>query len=211
MVIRRKSFFWGLLALVLLTNTCSIARAGIRGDLIQITPFELTAFRNFPALLTVYIPVLIARRFGSYFVISLLRIGPRHPWIFNDLHIDKAWQGLHYLLTGAPEGGKPPLSYVILGRTEIGPEGTYGRTRYLTPEQVKQASAALEPITVEELRARIDLRAMYQADIYAVRSEYRRKDAEQQEYEYYGDYFGGVKAFYKDAAQNGNAMLFFLS
>lgn len=50
MVIRRKSFFWRLLTLVLLTSTCSIAHAGIRGDLVQITPFELTAFRNFPSL-----------------------------------------------------------------------------------------------------------------------------------------------------------------
>lgn len=32
----------------------------------------------------------------------------------NTLNIDKAWHGIHFLLTGDPWGGEPPLKYVVL-------------------------------------------------------------------------------------------------
>src|SRR5512147_1658720 len=34
--------------------------------------------------------------------------------------IDKAWQGIHYLLCGDPWEGAPPLSDLVLGGTELG-------------------------------------------------------------------------------------------
>jgi len=40
----------------------------------------------------------------------------------NSTDVDKAWHGLHYLLTGEAEGGEEPLSLAILEGTEIGPE-----------------------------------------------------------------------------------------
>ena len=33
----------------------------------------------------------------------------------NCIDIDKAWHGIHYLLTGTAWGGDPPASWVIFG------------------------------------------------------------------------------------------------
>ena len=38
------------------------------------------------------------------------------------VEIDKAWHGIHYLLTGRSQGGTEPLLLTIFGGEEFGPE-----------------------------------------------------------------------------------------
>jgi len=44
----------------------------------------------------------------------------------NYVDVDKAWHGIHYLLTGQAEGGPRPLSLAVLGGGDFGTEDGYG-------------------------------------------------------------------------------------
>ena len=49
----------------------------------------------------------------------------------NYVEVDKAWHGIHYLLTGQSQGGPEPLALAVLGGEEFGPEVGYGSARFL--------------------------------------------------------------------------------
>src|SRR5688500_4635495 len=44
------------------------------------------------------------------------------PGEVRDGDADKAWHGLHYLLTKTAWGGEPPLDFIALGGTPVGDE-----------------------------------------------------------------------------------------
>jgi hypothetical protein len=46
------------------------------------------------------------------------------PRMERGLSLEKSWHGIHYLLTGLAEGGRPPLSWAVLGDKEIPETGT---------------------------------------------------------------------------------------
>ena len=70
---------------------------------------------------------------------------PQRPAI----SLDKAWHGVHYLLSGLPEPGASLESQAVLGGTDIGDDDEgfsgYGPARYLTAQQVAAIAAALAP------------------------------------------------------------------
>jgi Domain of unknown function (DUF1877) len=81
--------------------------------------------------------------------------------------LDKAWHGLHYLLTQSANGGTPPLDFLTAGGTEIaGQEVGYGPARAFRATEVKSISEALERVSAEDLRGRYDAAAMMRADVY---------------------------------------------
>ncbi len=51
----------------------------------------------------------------------------------NYIDLDKAWHGVHYLLTGQADGGELPHSLAVTGGEEFGPEVGYGPARFLIP------------------------------------------------------------------------------
>jgi len=122
----------------------------------------------------------------------------------HGLDIEKTWHGLHYILTGSPWEGDPPLSKTILGGTEIGEDTGYGPPRYLTPAEVVEVSAALEETTHEMLAARYDSEAMNKDGIYP-------QGWDAGGLEWLLDAFDRVAGFYGKAAANGRAMLICLS
>ena len=82
------------------------------------------------------------------------------------LQMDKAWHGVHYLLTGEAYEAEGTLGQVILGGTEFGPDIGYGPAHYLTPQKVIEISAALGNVSIEKFKSRYDPKAMMKAQIY---------------------------------------------
>jgi hypothetical protein len=72
------------------------------------------------------------------------------------LSLEKAWDGLHYLLTGVPVGGEEPLCFLRRGGKRVGRNLGYGRPRLLDAEFVQRLDAALQEISEEQLWARFD-------------------------------------------------------
>jgi Domain of unknown function (DUF1877) len=121
------------------------------------------------------------------------------------LNVDKAWQGIHFVLTGDAWSGEPPLSNVVLGGTEIGEDLGYGPVRYLTPEEVAEVATALAPIDADEFANRYDPDELAGNDIYAF--DYDHPD---DELEYFKDAYVELRGYFQDASAKGNAMLVFL-
>ena len=118
--------------------------------------------------------------------------------------VDKAWHGLHYLLTGTSEGGEPPLSLAIVGGGEIGDDLGMGPARFLTPAQVRDVATALASLPESESRRRFDPLDMQSRDIYP--EVIRVRDGDHAP-DYLMENSGPLAEFYAGAAARGDAVL----
>lgn len=125
----------------------------------------------------------------------------------NSMDVDKAWHGLHYLLTGEAEGSDEPLALAILEGTEIGPELDFGPARYLTADEVKAVAQALAALTPEALAQRYNPRDMQEKQIYP--QIWERDDPN--DVEYLLDFFPTLQQFYADAAMRGDAVIHWMA
>ena len=117
--------------------------------------------------------------------------------------LEKAWHGLHFLLTGSAEGGDPPLNFLLKGGTPVGEDLGYGEPRLLAPAEVRQMDAALAGLSADQLWARFDPARMKQEGIYP--GIWDEPEAELRE-EYVG-YFQELKRLVHAAAGRGQALL----
>jgi len=122
-----------------------------------------------------------------------------------DLHLEKAWHGVHWLLCGTADEAPPPLGDAVLGGEPVGADLGYGPARLLGADRVAPLATELGRLTDDELGARFDAGAMEQAGIYPSGwSEPDRRDwllAECRR----------VRAFYAGAATRDAAVLLWLA
>lgn len=118
------------------------------------------------------------------------------------LDLDKAWHGLHWLLTGSVDDTSTPAGQAVLGGTEIGEDWGYGPPRLLRPDDVRRVAEALDAVTADDLRARFDAGAMTAADVYPF-----IWDEEDVFEEYLAPSFDLLRDFYARAASRGDAVL----
>ncbi|MDI6710895.1 MAG: YfbM family protein [Thermoanaerobacterales bacterium] len=124
----------------------------------------------------------------------------------NTLEIDQAWHGIHFLLTGDPWAGAPPLSYVVLGGQPLGDDDLgYGPPHYLTPAQVREAAATLTQLSLDDLRQRYVPEKFVAAEIHPP-----IWDEGEEALEYILSYLRQVIDFFRTAAANGEAVIFWL-
>ena len=126
----------------------------------------------------------------------------------NYIDVDKAWHGIHYLLTGTAHGGARPLSLAIVGGEEFGPEVGYGPARFLTSAEVAEVSAALEGLTIDGLSERFDPQDMAAKSIYP--DVIWVRDG-QEALEYVLESYQQLVVFYRDAAARGDAVIQWLA
>lgn len=120
------------------------------------------------------------------------------------LDLDKAWHGIHVLLTGnhGEVDSDDPLDLAILGGTPIGEDVGFGPATLLTPGQVKAVAAALRQVPRQTMLARYDPEAFTAAQVYpAIWDEEDVLDG------YLVPYLEDLLAFYRQAAVRGHAVL----
>jgi hypothetical protein len=84
-----------------------------------------------------------------------------------DTDLDKAWHGIHYLLTGTAWQGDFPLNFLVQGGVPSGEEEVgLGPARFFTSSEVRDIRDALAPMTPESLRSRFDPQDMMRLEIY---------------------------------------------
>ena len=125
----------------------------------------------------------------------------------NNIDVDKAWHGIHYLLASDAWGGEPPLANVVLGGTEIGDDVGYGPARYLTVDEVEAAARALKDITPERFRARYVAAELSQNEIYPEIWD----DSDDDAVGYLTTWYETLRDYFIDAANNGHAMIKYLN
>jgi Domain of unknown function (DUF1877) len=128
----------------------------------------------------------------------------------DDEDIDKAWHGLHFLLTGSAWDGHPPLNFLVSGGQEVGDVDVgYGPARAFTAREVAEIWAALEQITSDDLRSRFDGKQLMAAQIYP--EIWDRDLAEDETLGYLVEHFDSLKAFLERGAQNSSALLVYIT
>jgi hypothetical protein len=80
--------------------------------------------------------------------------------------IDKAWQAVHFALTGDPWSTAGPLGQAVLGGEPFGPEVGPDQARWLPAETVRAIAGQLVALTPEQFEQRLDFPAMQRADVY---------------------------------------------
>lgn len=124
--------------------------------------------------------------------------------------LDKAWHGIHFLLTGSAWGGPEPVCYLLQGGEDVGDVDVgYGPARALRPRQVAEFSAAVAKISSEELRSRFDPTALKAAEIYP--EIWGRDPAQDDALGYLTEHFELLQSVLADCAAEGKALLIYYS
>jgi hypothetical protein len=118
------------------------------------------------------------------------------------LDLDKAWHGIHYLLTGTSWDIPPGAGEAVLGGDPIGADWGYGPPRLLRPDRVQAVAAALRDVTADSLRARFDPAVLREADVYP-----QVWDGDEDFDIYLLPHFLTLQAFYLEAAEQKEAVL----
>ena len=125
--------------------------------------------------------------------------------------LDKAWHGIHWLLTGSADGGDEPLCFLLAGGKTVGDVDIgYGPARTLTSEQVAAWDVALSHISREELARRFNPKAMRDADIYP-QIWARNIKGEEDTLDYLLQAYGNLRDFVATARKERSGLLVYLS
>jgi hypothetical protein len=126
------------------------------------------------------------------------------------LDIDKAWHGIHFLLTGSAWEGEFPLAFLVSAGKEIGDEDVgYGPARGFMSREVREIASALEAISPDELHSRFDPAAMLAANIYP--EIWDRDPADDDTAGYLVEYYGLLRDFIRRAADRRLGLLVWLN
>jgi Domain of unknown function (DUF1877) len=116
------------------------------------------------------------------------------------LSLDKAWHGLHYVLSGTAEldSSDALVSQAVLGGAEFGEDFSgYGPARYFDAGQVAGLAAALaDPQVEQEAVARFDAQRMTELQVYPF--GWGEEDCE-----WLMSAFADLRSFYAGAAAEG--------
>jgi hypothetical protein len=72
---------------------------------------------------------------------------------FSDEGLGKAWDVLHFLLTGTNQGGAPTLDFLVAGGREVGTSKADLVVRGFTSAEVGEIWRAIRPISTDVLLA----------------------------------------------------------
>lgn len=122
----------------------------------------------------------------------------------RSVYLDKAWHGIHFLLTGSAGPTSTLSSKVIFGGESIGPEQGYGQAQVLSPSEVRAIAKLLETETPERLSNRYDPRALERAKVYPDVIWVREGP---EALRYVLTYYKSLIKFYREAAERRDAVI----
>lgn len=112
--------------------------------------------------------------------------------------LEKAWHGLHFLLTGEPWGGDGPEAFLVAGGRQLDEE-----ERWFAPDDAKRIHQALAAISDDQLWARFDAGEMERQEIYPGIWDESEDDLKEE----YLEYFHALKRVVAAAAESGQGLL----
>jgi hypothetical protein len=130
----------------------------------------------------------------------------------SHLDLDKAWQPLHFLLTGTAWEGEEPGCYLVRGGEELidDDELGYSSIRALLPEQISRLDEFLRELSHETLRQRFDHERMVALEIYSKPRARDKTDASDEVY-YLLEAFDALRSFAAAAAKRGDGAIAYLT
>ncbi len=150
-------------------------------------------------------PGLVGRLFGKK---APAPLPPTEPLVLAEgesevTDLDKAWHGVHWLLTGSVWEGDWPLSFILKGGTDVDYDGPWNSApRTFTPAETREIADALAQVSDDALRARYRPEDMMKAEIYPEIWD-REPDAEEDPQAYVMSALADVRAAVNSAVQRG--------
>ena len=146
----------------------------------------------------------LSRLFGKRKVAPVVAATVSAPTREADL--DKAWAGIHYLLTGTAWNGIKPLNFLLLGGEAVGSiDVGYGPARAFYSAEVREISNALSEIGESELRKRFNPSEMMKLKVYP---EIWNRDVEEDDtIGYCVEYYKELRVFLAAAAKEGSGII----
>lgn len=124
--------------------------------------------------------------------------------------LDKAWHGIHYLLTGTSSDGDHPRNFLVSGGSDVGKiDVGYGPARTLTAMETREVNAALAALTDEHLRAKFNPKDMIAKQIYP--EIWDRDPADDDTLGYLMEYVHVLRGFIGQAVNDGMGLLVYIS
>lgn len=121
--------------------------------------------------------------------------------------LDKAWHGIHFLLTGDAWSGTLPAATLLSGGREVGDiDLGYGPARAFSPEEASAFQAHIAAISAEQFDARFDAKRLIQHDIYPTIWD-RDLRGEADGRPYLNEYFQILKDFMARAVAQGDGLV----
>jgi hypothetical protein len=142
--------------------------------------------------------------------------GAEHGAIRPNIDLDKAWEPLHFLLTGTALEGEEPACYLARGGEELvealdDEENAYSSIRVLTPEQVAAFDRHLSSLTTDELRGRFDVERMVELRIYSKRRGAKAPANDDGTLDHLIEAFEDLRAFVRETAASGAGAIAYLT
>ena len=130
----------------------------------------------------------------------------------SHLDLDKAWQPLHFLLTGTAWEGEEPGCYLVRGGEELADDDElgYSSIRALTPHQVGRFDEFLRNLSHDALRQRFDYKKMVALDIYA-KPRGRGKAGADDEVGHLLQAFDALQSFVAVTAKEGSGAIVYVT
>jgi len=124
--------------------------------------------------------------------------------------LDKAWHGIHYLLTGTDAEGEYPSNFLVAGGTTVGNVDVgYGPARALTSTETRAVRDFLKSVDDEELRRRFNPEDMLAKRIYP--DIWARDPAEQDSLGYLIEHVRILRGFLDQAVDEGLGIVLYIS
>ncbi len=124
--------------------------------------------------------------------------------------LDKAWHGIHYLLTGTAWEGTPPLDFLVEGGHQVGQiDPEHGPVRAFRHDEVRTIYEAVSVMGPYELRKRFNPRDMAAKEIYP--DIWTKAPNEEESLRYLMDNLDRLRGYLRETLDSGFGVLVFLS
>jgi hypothetical protein len=116
--------------------------------------------------------------------------------------LEKAWHGLHYLLSGEVWEGTGPLAFLLVGGAPVDDDDDAG-VRWFSPREAGEIHHALSAVSNDQLWSRFDPDQMQQLEIYPGIWDEAEDDLKDE----YLSYFEALKQVVGAAVDGGQGLL----
>ncbi len=149
---------------------------------------------------------------GGFFSFFKKKEEPADTWKPEEpgaeLDVDKAWHGIHFLLTGSAWEGSGPEAFVVAGGTAIGDVDVgYGPARAFKSKEVREIAERLKSVDKKSLEQRCDKKAFQENEIYPEIWDEVPEDC----FGYLLENFELLKRFITKAAEDKKALIVYIN
>lgn len=127
----------------------------------------------------------------------------------EEIDLDKAWQGIHFLLTGTDYEGNMPEASLFAGKTIGDIEIGYGAAMSLDIKQVQAFDKHLQGLDINALKEKYNPEAMKKLELYP--DIFVSVEENPEPLEYLMEYFNILKDFVHKTALEKSALILYLT